>query len=120
VAFDSLGDLFVGNAAGGATGQGTIVEIKPGGARSVFATGLNNPQQLAFNNAGDLFEADFYSGKINEFTPGGTESTFASGLAYPSGLAFQGTVLPVPEPTSLAFAGLCGLAALAATRRRRN
>jgi sugar lactone lactonase YvrE len=44
---------------------------------------------LAFNSAGDLFEADF-SGNIYEFTPNGGSSTFASGLdASPNGLAFN-------------------------------
>ena len=47
------------------------------------------PTGLAFNSAGDLFEADHGSGNIYEFTPGGTQSTFASGLNAPDGLAFN-------------------------------
>ena len=43
---------------------------------------------MAFNSAGDLFEADFGTGNIYEFTPSGTRSTFASGL-NPYGLAFN-------------------------------
>jgi hypothetical protein len=43
---------------------------------------------LAFNSAGDLFEADGGSGNIYEFTPGGVQSTFA--LLYgPNNLAFN-------------------------------
>jgi DNA-binding beta-propeller fold protein YncE len=50
---------------------------------------LSHPYKLAFNSAGNLFEADYGSGTIYEFTPGGTKSTFASGLNGPIGLAFN-------------------------------
>jgi hypothetical protein len=54
---------------------------------------LSDPQGLAFNSAGDLFEADANSGNIYEFTPGykngDTLITYASGLAGPIFLAFQ-------------------------------
>ena len=58
-----------------------IYEFTPGGAQSTFASGLNDPDGLAFNSAGDLFAADIGSGNIYEFTPGGAQSTFASGLS---------------------------------------
>ena len=58
--------------------------------------------RLAFNSAGDLFEADNGSGNIYEFTPGGAQSTFASGLSNPFGLAFQ----PVPELQGFATNGV--------------
>ena len=64
-------------------GSGNIYEFTPGGARSTFASGLDDPFGLAFNGAGDLFEADYGSGNIYEFTPGGTQSTFASGVGPP-------------------------------------
>jgi hypothetical protein len=70
-------------------GGGNIYEITPGGARSTFASGLTRPFGLAFNSAGNLFEADYDSGNIYEFTPGGARSTFASGLTRPFGLAFN-------------------------------
>ena len=60
--------------------SGNIYEFTPGGAKSTFATGLTGPVGLAFNSAGNLFEADAGTGNINEFTPGGTRSIFASGL----------------------------------------
>jgi hypothetical protein len=75
-------NLFVGNF-------GNILEITPSGAQSNFASGLGSPYGLAFNSAGNLFEADYGSGKIYEFTPGGAQSTFASGLGLPWGLAFN-------------------------------
>jgi glucose/arabinose dehydrogenase len=68
--------------------SGNIYEYTPGGARSTFASGLDEPIGLAFNSAGDLLVAD-YNGNIYEFTPGGVRSTFASGLHSPAGLAFN-------------------------------
>jgi hypothetical protein len=35
-----------------------IYEYTPGGAQSTFASGLFAPEGLAFNSAGNLFEAD--------------------------------------------------------------
>ena len=75
-------------------GNNTVTEITPGGVPSTFASGLNGPTGLAFNGAGDLFEANYGSGSpgsgvITEFTPGGAKSIFASGLNYPEGLAFN-------------------------------
>src|SRR5450631_1818474 len=72
------------------TYSGNIIEITPGGAQSTFASGLINPQGLAFDSAGNLFVASFVNGgNILEFTPGGTQSTFASGLPGPIALAFN-------------------------------
>ena len=62
VAFNGTSNLFVADI-----GFGYIFKYSPAGARSSFAPGLL-PVALAFNGAGDLFEADG-SGKINEFTP---------------------------------------------------
>jgi sugar lactone lactonase YvrE len=71
--------------------SGNIYEFTPGGVRSTFASGLNNPFHLAFDSAGNLFVADQGSGNIYKFKPGGVRSTFASGLSYPAGLAYDST-----------------------------
>ena len=77
-------NLFVSDRTGDFSAN--ICEFTPGGTRSTFASGLNEPFGLAFDSAGNLFVAD---GNIYKFTPGGTRSTFASGLDYPHGLAFD-------------------------------
>ena len=82
-AYASPGDLYESDASD------NIYEFTPGGIRSTFASGLNQPFGLAFDSAGNLFAADQFSGNIYEFTPGGTRSTFASGLNDPAGLAFD-------------------------------
>ena len=82
-------NLFVSNIGSGLAGAGSIVVYKPGGERSTFATGLSLPIGLAFDNGGNLFEADQQSGNVYRFTPGGVRSTFATGLYEPQGLAFD-------------------------------
>ena len=68
--------------------DGTIVQISAStGAQTTFASGLNIPTGLAFDPAGNLYEADNGSGKIDKFSPSGVETTFASGLNQPYGLA---------------------------------
>jgi hypothetical protein len=114
LAFNSAGDLFV--STGGPPGTGYIYEFTPDGTQSIFASGLNLPIGLAFDSAGNLFEAERGTGSINEFTPDGTRSTFASGLSAPYGLAFQDVTLPVPEPSAF---GLLVVGAVAFLVRRR-
>jgi hypothetical protein len=73
-------------------GNNSIVEISPNGTASTFTSGLDAPADLAFDNAGNLFEADEGSGDVYEFVNNnGTLSTtpvlYASGLDKPYGLA---------------------------------
>ena len=67
--------------------------------------GYGRRRGLAFNSAGDLFEADRLNGTIYELTPNGSRTVFVSGLDSPYALAFQGAALPVPEPGMLALFG---------------
>src|ERR1017187_9095405 len=86
-------NLFV---TGGANGPNNpcIAEFVPDGTSSIFTTNVHYGVGLAFDSAGNLFEADSGSGNIYEFTPGGARSTFASGAGHPFGLgalAFNST-----------------------------
>ena len=102
-------------------GNNTIEKFTPGGVGSVFAsTGLNGPNGLAFDSAGNLYAAISAISTIEKFTPGGVGSLFAStGLDAPQYLAFTTDAgvplaLPpgpaaVPEPGSF----LCGAGVLA-------
>lgn len=89
LAFNSAGDLFVGESYNGTPNSGYIDEITPSGVVSAFATGLENPYALAFNSAGDLFAADFNTGIIYEYAVNGARRIFASGLSNPEGMAFN-------------------------------
>jgi hypothetical protein len=99
LAFDRSGNLFVSTeGANGSAGGDRILQFTPGGAGSVFATGLHNPRGLAFDSAGNLFVAEVpvnAAGDILRFTPAGASTLFATALGRPLGnggpefLAFQ-------------------------------
>jgi hypothetical protein len=82
---------------------GQVYEFTPNGVQSTFAAGLADPENLAFNSAGDLF-VSCIDGYIYEITPNGVRSTFAtvgSGDAL-FGIAFE----PVPEPSVMALTAI--------------
>src|SRR6266487_3967936 len=81
-AFDSKGNLFVGDAY-----SGTIFKFTPNGKKSTFASDLS-PGAAAFDSAGNLFVSDSRSNSILKFTPDRKKSTFASGIS-PLELAFD-------------------------------
>src|ERR1017187_1026180 len=72
-------------------GDNTILKFTSNGVGSVFASaGLNAPQGLAFDSAGNLYVANYGNSTIMKFTPGGTGSVFANtGLVNPSALAID-------------------------------
>jgi hypothetical protein len=72
---------------------GEILKFTWDGGQSVFASGLIDPWDVAFDGAGNLFVVDYdHSGLVGDaviykITPNGSRTTFASGLSYPSYLA---------------------------------
>src|SRR5438045_971017 len=82
--FAAAGDLYVTDLA-----THSILVYAPDGTRSTFASGLSNPQGLAFDRFGNLYAAEMGTGSIFKFTADGTRSTFATGLQGPAGLCFN-------------------------------
>jgi sugar lactone lactonase YvrE len=103
MAFDHLGNLFVANTTldVNQTLQGTIVEITPGGAQSLFATVSGDApfgvflEGLAFDHAGNLFVMAIdlndpnLASTIYKFTPDGVQSTFGSVPGQGHSIAFD-------------------------------
>ena len=87
----SAQDLYVSNYLS-AVGNTSIDKIAADGTVSTFATGLRNPNGLAFDQSGNLYVGDYLGGTsstIKKITPGGVVSTFASGLNDVAYLAFD-------------------------------
>ena len=87
------GDLYASDLA-----TNSIVVYRPDGTFFTFATGLDSPQGLAFDPAGDLLVADGGSGNVYKFTvPEGVQSTVASGFSSPVGVTLNGVDVLVAE-----------------------
>src|SRR5262245_14287247 len=85
----SAANLFMSDGYSGRQHNlGHIYKFTPRGVVSIFASGLDGPEGLAFDVAGNLYVTSFL-GHIYKFTPGGARTTFASGLNDPMGLAFD-------------------------------
>jgi len=98
--------------AGSSLGSGAIVDISlNGGGTSFITTGVDGPQELAFDSNGNLYCANDYNNTITEYGPQGTYSLFGSD-AYLNGIA----VGPVPEP-SAGWIGALGGILLTVARR---
>jgi len=70
----------------------TIYAFTPSGVQSPFvSSGLSAPEGLAFDTMGNLYEADFNTGKIQKFDSHGNllNGSFITGLSLPIGLAFD-------------------------------
>jgi DNA-binding beta-propeller fold protein YncE len=84
----SAQNVFVANS-----GNNTVSEFNSSGTliTSSFASGLSNPEGLAFDSSGNLYVVNSGNNTISEFNSSGTLITgsFASGLSNPEGLAFD-------------------------------
>ncbi len=87
LAFDTAGNLFVGNG-----GNNSISKITPNGTVSTFnSSGLYSPTGIAFDTVGNLFVTNEFGGYISKITPNGVISTIVSGLRFPRGIAIDRT-----------------------------
>lgn len=87
LAFDPFGNLFAAGFGG------DIVELT-NGVSSVYASGFNEPVDLVFDSADDLFVSSVAGGApgvgyITKVTTNGVQSLFASGLSQPRGMVFD-------------------------------
>src|SRR5947207_1020184 len=73
LAVDDKCNLFVAD-----TDSASILKFTSDGKRSTFASGLNDANDIAFDDKGNLFVRD--GNTIFKFTPEGVKSTFASGI----------------------------------------
>src|SRR5215475_4652868 len=81
------GDIFVSNICA------QIYQFAPDGSVTVFASGLNGPRGLTFDNAGNLYAAIYGDdgtgdGMVVKFV-NGIQSTVATNLGNPEGIAFD-------------------------------
>ncbi|MFZ3374822.1 MAG: hypothetical protein WA183_04655 [Chthoniobacterales bacterium] len=71
------------------TNSGNVFKFAPNASRSTFASGLTNPEGLAFDVNFNLFVSDTGTNSIFKFTPSGTRTAFATGLNGPASLVFD-------------------------------
>src|ERR1700722_9643338 len=81
----SAQDLYAADISGG-----NIFKYTPGGVKTTFASGLLEPDSLAFDSSGNLYVGSHAPNtSIFKFTPSGVMTTFASGASNIDGLAFD-------------------------------
>jgi hypothetical protein len=57
--------------------------------QTFLGSGLAGPNGLALDEAGNLYEADYYRGTVTQVAPSGATRTWAGGFSGPAGLAFD-------------------------------
>jgi sugar lactone lactonase YvrE len=100
MAVDGSGDIFWAVPYGGPTEQNELMEDPYLGNGSygteitLLDKGLNYPQGVAVDGAGDLFVADVLNNRVLEVPAGCTsntcQTTVGSGLSHPNGVAVDG------------------------------
>ena len=89
------GDLFASINGGPGNGVGSIYTYTPNGIQGTFASGLDHPRGLAFDDAGNLFVATTFTSNSTKATilriaPDGARETFG---ALPGSVFGQGLVI---------------------------
>ena len=72
-------------------GNGPAIAFGPGVQSTLATNGLNSPDGIAVDSAGDVFISDYGNNQVVEVTPGGVQTTVpANGLGGPFGIAVDG------------------------------
>jgi sugar lactone lactonase YvrE len=71
------------------TGGSSVQVLAPNGAASTVGSGLNNEQDLTFDQNGNLYVVNGGNSTVSKITPAGVVSTYASGFDQPQGLIFD-------------------------------
>ncbi len=111
IAIDSADNVYAVDVT-----NGRIVRYSPAAVSDVFASGLANPQGLAFDATGNLLVTDYGSGSggvIYSYSPTAVQTTLVTGVNTPLLIT-----APVPEPASTTFALIAGSGLLTIGRRR--
>jgi sugar lactone lactonase YvrE len=99
VALDRLGALLLTTQELNTDGQRTpraVAKLHPGGRISLFAAGLEHPQGLALDSAGNLYVADGLSGRVFRFVaPPPAELDPLAPITNESSIRVRGTALPL-------------------------
>lgn len=84
--FGPTKDLFVA-----LPGAGKIVKVAPGGAVTDFATGLQNPNGVYPDLAGNVWVTEFQGGRVIKLDPMGMKTTIVSNQQSPNGVVLDAT-----------------------------
>lgn len=87
IAFDRTGAFYYSEGMPGFPSR--LVKVSPEGEISVVSEQFDRPAGLAFDAEGNLFVAEYMTGKIWYITPEGAVKTFVTGLDYPESMAFS-------------------------------
>lgn len=79
IAFDSSGNLFIGDTAGGIKDKGKITEYSPTSNTPIrtIRSGIDDPFYLATDAAGDVYCANQFGNTVTVYAPGATKPTRA-------------------------------------------
>lgn len=86
IAFDRTGAFYYSEGMPGFPSR--LVKVSPESEISVISEQFDRPAGLAFDAKGNLFIAEYMTGKIWYITPEGAVKTFVTGLDYPESMTF--------------------------------
>jgi MBG domain (YGX type)/Bacterial lectin/PASTA domain len=89
-AVDAAGNLFIAENQGTGNNNGLVVKVAPNNTQTIVGSGLEYPQGLAVDGAGDVYIADNNLNEVVEVTPAGVQTEMNLGLVAQLGVAVDG------------------------------